>query len=107
MIKKILHKNLEKCFLKIGFKENKGGELAINEWNFVDSNITIMHNFNQVTFKIETLFKRNDFENKVLNKSSFLNNLEQYFLVDNIIAEETLNKRIKAIFELTQATCEV
>ncbi len=106
MLKKVLQDNLKKCFLKIGFKENKGSDLAVNEWNFLDTRTEIMQNFNEVTINIEALFKRNDYE-KILNKNDFLDNLKQYFVIESLDTEKVNNKRIKLILSLRQATCEV
>jgi hypothetical protein len=107
MIKKVLHNNLKKCFLKIGFKENKGSDLAVNEWNYLNANTSVMQNFNEVSISVEALFERNDYDKKILNKNEFINNLKQFFVVENIETIKTAKKRLKIIFTLKQATCEV
>lgn len=106
MIKPILKENLQKCFSQIKFYESKDGSLSVNEYTIGSVEFMCEQDYLVQKFTVFALFERGDYENKFLNRK-FLNNFEQYFVIEKVEAEKVENKRVKYIFTLTQATCEV
>lgn len=107
MIPKLLLTNLNKCMLKIGARQNEGGQLSINEWDFNnedDEEIDVTPGFTHYKAKIVVIIERNDIR-KVVEKSEFFNNLKQYFVVTDVRLNETDNKRYRLNMTLAQAVC--
>ena len=104
MINKELSTNLKKAFLKIGFHENKGGDLSVNEYDVKLNNGNPDASYLNQTITVEALFERSTLEAKFYNTNTFLNTLKQYFVVSETSTAEVDNKRHKLILTLMQAS---
>lgn len=104
MMNKELSANLKKAFLKIGFHENKGGDLSINEYDVKSNSSEVDASYLIQNITIEAIFERGDINKKFFNKPSFLISLKQYFAIKEITVTEIENKRHKLELTITQAS---
>ena len=105
MIDKVLENKLISNLNFINVKYNKGGELAVNEWDFSDDvEVQIQNNFNLYTINIIAILEATKI-GVITKNNKFLNRLKQDFAITRIDFRRIENNRYQLNLSLVQAVC--
>lgn len=101
MIPDNIQKLVNELFRTIGFRESKGSDLSVNEFEIITDNTTPLEDYGVHAFVVNALFERNKYKSSILNSDNFKTVLKRNFLY-SMDASKTEKKRIKLVLNLQQ-----